>query len=58
MKSNNDINESKFHDEVIIKGYRTPISQVWKPNHFNDSYIHNVDLFLYVQLGELNMKKN
>ena len=45
MKTNNDINKSKFHDEVIIKGYKTLISKVWKPNHFNDSHIYNIDLF-------------
>ena len=51
MKSNNDINENKFYDEVIRKGYRKPTSKVWKPNHFNDSNIYNADFFLYVQLG-------
>jgi len=53
MKDNNDINETKFQDEVIIRGHNKPISKEWKANHFNNSQIHDINLFLYVQKDEL-----
>ena len=52
MKDNNDINETKFQDEVIIRGHNKPISKEWKANHFNNSQIHDINLFLYVQKDE------
>ena len=53
MKKNNDINWSNFLSDALIKGYNKLISKEWDANHFNDSHIHDVDLFLYVEQGEL-----
>jgi hypothetical protein len=53
MTNSNNINETKFLSEAIIKGYSKPISKKWDANHFNDTHIHDVDLFLYVEQGEL-----
>lgn len=47
MTNSNNINETKFLSEAIIKGYSKPISKKWDANHFNDTHINDVDLFLY-----------
>ena len=47
MINSNNINETKFLSEAIIKGYSKPISKYWDANHFNDTHINDVNLFLY-----------
>ena len=55
MKKNNDINWSNFLSDALIKGYNKLISKEWDANHFNYSHIHDVDLFLYFEQGELKV---
>jgi hypothetical protein len=45
MKMINSKNINQFQNEVIIKGYRKPISKEWKANCYNKNHIHDTDLF-------------
>ena len=53
MINQNQVLETKFQEEVIQKGYNKPISKEWSPKYFNDIHMHDEDLFIYIQRGEL-----
>ena len=53
MSDNFQLSEVEFQNEVIKKGYDLPVLKEWEANHFNDVHVHEIDLFLYVQKGEL-----
>ena len=53
MINSKNINENKFQNEVIIKGYNKPISKEWEANYCNENHMHDTDLFLFVQKGKM-----
>ena len=55
IKNRNGINKTNFLSEAITRGYNKLVSKEWDTNHFNYSHIHDVDLFLYVEQGELKV---
>ena len=51
----NFVNKTKFQDQALIRGSNESILKEWVPNHFNNSHMHDVDLFLYIQKGEVEI---
>jgi cupin superfamily acireductone dioxygenase involved in methionine salvage len=47
------MNEIKFQNAVVRKGYNPAVSKSWEAKHFNDVHSHDIDFFLYIQQGEL-----
>jgi len=48
----NFVNKTKFQDQALIRGSNESILKEWVPNHFNNFYMHDVDLFLYAQKSD------
>jgi hypothetical protein len=48
----NFVNKTKFQDQALIRGSNESILKEWVPNHFNNSHMHDVDLFLYAQKSD------
>ena len=55
IKYRNGINKTNFLSESITWRYNKLVSKEWDANHFNYSHIHDVDLFLYFEQGELKV---
>tara|TARA_B110000503_G_scaffold4193_1_gene5585 strand:+ start:586 stop:771 length:186 start_codon:yes stop_codon:yes gene_type:complete len=53
MINSKNINENEFQNEVIIKGYNKPIFKEWEANYYNENHMHDTDIFLFIQKGEM-----